>query len=67
MNEADRSLLFCLSGLVVDHSNRMGRILRQQGRARGPDGKIFVLAARFVLSFHSAKIASIPDFSKANP
>jgi hypothetical protein len=45
----------------------MGRILRQQGRPRGPDSKIFVLAARFVLSFHSAKIAAIPDFSKANP
>ena len=67
MNEAERSLLFCLGGLVVDHSNRMGRILRQQGRARGPDRKIFVLAARFVLSFHSAKIAAIPDFSKVNP
>jgi hypothetical protein len=41
----------------------MGRILRRQGRAI----EIFVLAARFVLSFHSAKIAAIPDFSKANP
>jgi hypothetical protein len=45
----------------------MGRILRQQGSPRGPDSKIFVLAARFVLSFHSAKIAAIPDFSKVNP
>ena len=65
MNEADRSSLFCLGGLVVDHSNRMGRILRRQCQAIGRD--IFIYAVRFVLSFHSAKIAPIPDFSKMNP
>jgi hypothetical protein len=37
----------------------MGRILRPQGVANGRDRAIFVLAARFVLSFHSAKIAAI--------
>ena len=43
----------------------MGRILRRQGQAIGRD--IFIYAVRFVLSFHSAKIAAIADFSKVNP
>jgi hypothetical protein len=37
----------------------MGRILRPQGVANGRDHAIFVRAARFVLSFDSAKIAAI--------
>jgi hypothetical protein len=45
----------------------MGRILRRQGRAIGRGSEIFVLTARFMLSFHSAKIAAMPDFSKVNP
>ena len=43
----------------------MGRILRRQGQAIGRN--IFIDAVRFVLSFHSAKIAAIPDFSNVNP
>jgi hypothetical protein len=53
--------------LVVHYSSRVVRILRRQGGAIGRDSEIFVLAARFVLSFHSAKIAALPDFSKVKP
>jgi hypothetical protein len=42
---------------------RKGRSVRAIGR----DGKIFVWAARFVLSFASAKITAMPDFSEVNP
>jgi hypothetical protein len=45
----------------------MERILRRQGRAIARGGEIFVLAARFALSFSSAKIAALRDFSTVNP
>jgi hypothetical protein len=45
----------------------MERILRRQGRAITRGGEIFVLAARFVLSFSSAKIAAISHLSKVDP
>jgi hypothetical protein len=67
MNEADLSWRFCHGDLVVHHSNRVARILRRRGRAIGRGSEIFGLAARFMLSFHSAKIAAILDFSKVNP
>jgi len=42
----------------------LGRLLRRQGQAIGRS--TFIYAVRFVLSFHSAKIAAIADFSKVN-
>jgi len=45
----------------------MERILRRQGGAIARGGEIFVLAARFALSFSSAKIAALRDFSTVNP
>jgi hypothetical protein len=71
MNEADLSWL-CRGDLFVHHSNRMtlttsaafcdGRAGRSIAIA-----KSLVFAARFVLSFHSAKIAAVPGFSEVNP
>jgi hypothetical protein len=61
------SWIFCHGHLVVHHSNRVARILRRQGRAIGGGSEIFVFAVRFMLPFHSAKIAAIRDFSKVNP
>src|SRR5689334_9246904 len=58
---------FCFGYLVWFHSNRMGRLLRRQGRAVGCDREIFVGGRCFVRGFPSGKIAATVNFRNAKP